>query len=146
MLAERYGERRASVFLFGVTGEMEETYEVQGDVDREIRKILKSIGDDIHRKLQVLEKLEILAKDAALIFVIRHRELTRGGEYIELAYLATAVESNKMWLMKREGVPLSTMVLEFLDSLGINMRTYSTQRELIAEAVRILRYRIKEVT
>jgi hypothetical protein len=35
-------------------------------------------------KLPIFSNLDVLMRDAALIFLLRHKEETRGGEYLEL--------------------------------------------------------------
>ncbi|MCP8316663.1 MAG: hypothetical protein H3Z52_10580 [archaeon] len=102
---------------------------------------------DIERFLEqpVLRKLQIIYDASLCTFLLRHKEETRGGEYIELAYLViTSKKSEKVWFLKKEGILISTMVKELLDEWKINMRTYSNVEELIEEATRIVRYRLIE--
>lgn len=54
---------------------------------------------------------------ARLIFLIRDREETRGGEYVELMHALFREHSNKVWFFKREGIQLSAMLMEYLDKL-----------------------------
>jgi len=73
--------------------------------------------------------------------VLRHQELTRGGEWVELTYIAQDC-AKKMYLLKKEGIPLSTMVKEILDAYGVNLRAYNDEKELIEEIERIIRYKL----
>jgi len=91
--------------------------------------------------MPVLEKLQIVHDISLCTFILRHIEETRGGEYIELAYLLTTRKrGEKIWFFKKEGIHLSVMVKELLDAWGVNFRTYKTVEDLIEEAVRIVRY------
>lgn len=63
--------------------------------------------------------------------VVRHRELTRCGEYIELVFLLTqGVEPRRVVFLWNVGVPISTMLRELLDLYDFSLRTYGNEREL----------------
>jgi len=95
----------------------------------------------IIRKIPILEKLQLLAKVGWLLLVLRHRGLTRGGEWVELTYIAPDC-GKKTYLLKKEGIPLSTMVKEILDAFDVNLRAYNDEKELIEEIERIIRYKL----
>ena len=82
-------------------------------------------------KLSILSQLEYIGTISTSIFLIRHEELTRGGEYIELIHLLQRISKNKLSFIKREGFDISTMAWEILDSYGIQFRTYNTETDLL---------------
>lgn len=92
-------------------------------------------------KLSLLEKVQALARSRSLTFLIRDSELTRGGEYIELAYLLGQGHSppGRMWFLKREGFALSEMASVALDEFGIHMRSYRSTKSLQDQIVRLAR-------
>ena len=98
-------------------------------------------------RLPVMEKLEALASHRCLVFVIRHNELTRGGEYIELGFLTGAgLPSRNVYFIHREGIRISEMVYELMDYLGVNLRTYSELEDLLREIRRIIHYWIRRLS
>jgi len=135
----------ATLFLVR-NGELEEAFDVplgSSQLDAIVADYAKSRLDGTILKLPILEKVSELATVMAAAFVIRHQELTRGGEYIELAYLigSDRASSAKIWFFKREGVDLSQMAWEILDKYGIQMRPYQHESQLLEEAIRVARYR-----
>ena len=48
--------------------------------------------------------------------------------------------TQKVWLLKRNGVRLSAMLMEYLDKFKVNIRSYSDKQDLITEVERILKY------
>jgi len=93
-------------------------------------------------KLPIFEKVAELASIMAAAFLVRHIELTRGGEYIELAFLIGSDKSSaaRIWFFKHEGVELSQMAWEILDKFGVQVRPYRRETDLYLEAVRVARY------
>lgn len=92
-------------------------------------------------KLPILDKVTVLASIMQVAFLVRHVELTRGGEYIELAYLIglERASGGKLWFLKREGFELSSMAWEILDKFGVQMRSYINVEGMCAEALRVVR-------
>ncbi len=95
-------------------------------------------------KLPILEKLRQLAESASLTMLVRHREETRGGEYIELAFLlgTGTLNPSKVYFLKKEGFDMSEMGWELLDFYGVNFRSYKDESNLCNEAIRLIRYSI----
>lgn len=85
----------------------------------------------------IFDKLDVIASMATIIFFIRHKELTRGGEYIELAHLLNTTDPSKMYFLKKEGFDLSTMTLEILEKKGVHSRTYRKESHLVDHTKRI---------
>lgn len=98
-------------------------------------------------KLPILEKLKHLSFSASLLFLVRHRGLTRGGEYIELVYLLgeSRMDPSKVYFLKKEGIDLSEMVKEILNRFRINFRSYRNENELCSEAISIAKYSFLQV-
>jgi hypothetical protein len=91
-----------------------------------------------YRKLSLLEKLDELARQSALVFLVRDQELTRGGEYIELGFLLIRrLVPSKVQFFKREGITLSEMAWEILDLYKIGKHPYQDKEFLFREAIRI---------
>ena len=82
-------------------------------------------------KLTILPKLEYIKTISTSIFLIRHKELTRGEEYVELIHLLQQLSKDKLSFIKREGFDISTMAWEILDSYSIQYRTYKTEKDLL---------------
>ena len=94
-------------------------------------------------KLSIFNKLDVLLKGAEAIFLLRYKEETRGGEYLELMHALFRGHAGKIWFFYREGVMLSAMLMEYLDKYGIKMRTYITEQELNDALIRILKYQLQ---
>jgi len=60
---------------------------------------------------------------------------------VELTYIAPDC-GKKTYLLKKEGIPLSTMVKETLDAFDVNLRAYNDEKVLIEEIERIIRYKL----
>ena len=97
-------------------------------------------------KLPILEKLKQLAHGVSLTFLIREEELTRGGEYIELAYLlgTATLQPSAVYFMKKEGFDLSEMGWEILAYYGVNFRPYMDEKTLCNETTRLIKYFISK--
>jgi hypothetical protein len=113
--------------------------------DNNIKNVIKTIETiprDINiTKLPIIDKFIFLASIIRKIFVIRHKEETRGGEYIELALLSQDEEfARRTVFFQRETIEVSTMVWEILDMKNINMRVYKNHEELGEIIERIIRY------
>jgi len=142
-LVELFDKNKAAIFIFehgllldvcDISFEKDLTEEVYGAL-KEKYPVQK------FRKLPILDKFDILMRFAKAIFLVRDREETRGGEYVELMDAMSRGHSDKIWFFKREGVRVSDMLMEYLDKFGVKIRPYTNQQDLIEEIIRILRYR-----
>jgi hypothetical protein len=77
---------------------------------------------------------------AKAIFLVRQKEETRCGEYLELMHALFRGHSEKIWFFKRNGIELSSMLMEYLDKFKVKMRTYKKEQDLTTTIVRILKY------
>jgi hypothetical protein len=80
------------------------------------------------------------------MFLLRDKEETRGGEYLELMHVLFRGQAGKLWFLKREGITLSAMLMEYLDKYGVKMRTYNTENDLKQAVIRTLQYRLQDST
>jgi hypothetical protein len=95
-------------------------------------------------KLPIIEKLRQLADASTLTLLIRHKELTRGGEYIELAFLlGSKSQPPKTVFLSKTNVEISEMVWELLDYHGVNFRQYKNEHYLATESIRLIRHFIR---
>ena len=140
VLAEKWSDEKVTLMMFDRKPSLVDVtdVEISEGLNNTVENFLKENYQvtTIHR-IPILEKLSMLARVCWLIFVIRHLELTRGGELVELTYLAPSC-NGKIFLLKREGVLLSTMVKEILDAFDVNLRTYNDENELMEEVERII--------
>jgi hypothetical protein len=94
-------------------------------------------------KLPIFNKLDVLMRDATAIFLFRHKEETRGGEYLELMHALFRGHADKIWFMKKNEIVLSMMLMEYLDKYQVKMRTYREEKDLKDNILRILKYQIQ---
>jgi hypothetical protein len=144
VLAEKWSEDKVTLFVF-TEGIILDNVEDINLIDKAVKTVENFLRIKYQatfiRKVPILEKLGMLANACSLIFVLRHRELTRGGELVELTYLSPYC-GDRMYFLKKEGIGLSAMVKEILDAFNVNLRTYNDERELFDEVERIIRYRL----
>lgn len=74
-------------------------------------------------KRTIIDKFQTLMRFSKLIILIRQKEETRGGEYLELIYALNNTESDKIWFFYNENIRLSQMLMEFLDKFGVRIRS-----------------------
>lgn len=125
------------------------TLKQSSDVDKLIRDYIERKYKIMSfRKLGILEKLKELASTTSMTFVIRDQELTRGGEYIELAYLLGLQPSkgHDFFVFKKEGFHLSEMAWELLSEYNVSYRSYVNEEALFNEASRIAKGFIQRKT
>lgn len=142
VVLERLSDRRATLMVFNKKSELIDVEDVEFEDD--VSGIMREkYGVESFIKTPVLEKLRLLASAAWLVFLIRHLEQTRGGELIELTYISNFCR-DRIFLLKKEGVKLSTMVEELIEAFKINLRTYVELRELFDTVERIIMYRLEQ--
>jgi hypothetical protein len=94
-------------------------------------------------KLSIFNKLDVLMRGAKAIFLLRHKEETRGGEYLELMHALFRGHADKIWFLKKKEIALSEMLIEYLDKYQVKMRTYREGKDLKDNILRILKYQIQ---
>jgi len=133
-ILERYAENLWSLMI-AIEGKIEVYDDVGGGSLEEVEEVIEKTYGLRWTRLQLLEKFRYLANVVAgsgLIIVIRHVELARCGELIELTFLL------------REGVPVdvirvlvdweinvSSMLLELLRMYRIYWERYGDEEELL---------------
>jgi len=143
------GETHA--FFFDHSGEPIEEFEITqyGDKAQLSQKLYQSLTERLGLNVRVspftvLDKLDKLIDMAGLIIVVRDKEETRGGELVELTCCVLRGLGEKVCFMRREGIDLSSMVLELLDQARVVMRSYRDKDKLIQEVLRYTRHRIRD--
>jgi len=120
-------------------------------LDRAVYDAIKKHYPDTrqYHKLPVMDKLQVLASANCLVFLIRHKEETRCGEYIELVFLLGAVDRpvspGRIFFFRRESIPVSEMVNELLEWARFNLRIYKDADELIRLTRRTVEYAIRRL-
>lgn len=116
------------------------------ELEKALRKKLRERYEvDVKVRLPILRKLQEFAKHSKLILIIRDKQLTRGGEYIEFAFLLLEeVDPSKIVFLWNRNVELSSMVKELLDAFYFNFRAYGSEDELLDEVHRLIYYRVIE--
>lgn len=142
VLTELSNEDKATFFIFQ-DSQLIDVYDVnlKNGLDETVYSFLKE-KYDVKRinKQPIFEKFNILMRLAEAFFLIRHKEETRGGEYLELVHALFSGYSKKVWFLKKNGLQLSTMLMEYLDKFKVNMRTYTNEQDLTSAITRILMY------
>jgi hypothetical protein len=82
-------------------------------------------------------------RNAKVIFLLRDKEETRGGEYLELMHALFRDHAGKLWFLKRNDIALSSMLMEYLDKYGVKLRTYQAESDLKTTVIRILHYQFQ---
>jgi len=147
------GHREAEISVIDRSGVIRDRIRLELPVEKKLESVVLDVAKDIAPRLKGFIKLPVMEKLAALagpkeclLLLIRHVELTRGGEYIELAFLTGRyVDPGNIYFICREGVPLSEMAHDLIELFRLNFRTYREVSELVQLVRRIVNYRIKEL-
>lgn len=78
---EKFDEKVTFIIFERDSIKVKDVADFKAKNEKDIVKILKELGYKSFVKIPILEKLQVLATVSSLVFVIRHRELTRCGEY-----------------------------------------------------------------
>lgn len=144
VLVELLNTKRVTLFIFK-DNVLSDVYDIdlKNGLDETVYSFLKEkyVVKKIVKE-PVFNKFSNLMRLAKTIFLIRDKEETRGGEYVELIHAISQGHSDKVWFLKRNGVRLSAMLMEYLDKFKVNMRTYNDKQDLITEVTRILKYEL----
>jgi hypothetical protein len=149
VLTELSGEKTITLFIFQ-NSQLIDTDDIKlktSNVDKTVYDYLKE-KYTIKKvdKLPIFNKLDVLMRDATVIFLLRHREETRGGEYLELMHALFREHAGKIWFLKRNGIALSAMLMEYLDKYAVKMRTYREEKDLEDSILRILKYQLQNLS
>ena len=138
---EKFGEKKTIILFKRDSIEVKDVIEF--DAKEDDIEILKRLGYKSFIRIPILEKLRVLATISSSVFVIRHRELTRGGEYIELAFLLSrGLDPRIVYMLVKSDVKISAILKELIDLTEINFRVYENDEELLDEIRRILYYKV----
>lgn len=148
MLVENISSEGLAIFVFENDQLLEEYHEkVKGNLDETVCRLMKrEYNVSQIRRQPIIFKLDTLMLVARLIFLIRDKEETRGGEYLELMYAIGSGHSGKIWFFNKDGIILSEMLSEFLDGFKIHKRSFSNSSDLIKSVKRIIDYDIHPLT
>ncbi len=148
VLTETFGKNRISIMVYEAKGSaLSEIYDVDlvNSPEETVYNFLKAkYGIETLNRNPIFDKFDILMRLAIEIFLIRHKEETRGGEYLELMHAIFQRYSDKIWFFKKERIHLSVMLMEYLDSFRVKLRSYADVTELINEISRILEYTMRQ--
>jgi hypothetical protein len=142
ILTELINEDKVTLFIFQ-HNQLTDVNDIklEGELDPTVYNFLKQkYNIEKINKLPIFEKFDILMQIAKTIFLIRHKEETRGGEYLELMHALFRGHSEKMWFFKRNSIELSAMLMEYLDKFKVKMRTYRKEQDLTTALTRILKF------
>jgi hypothetical protein len=148
LIAERYNNsNKLALFILDassptIVNAEDITIKDANDITKEIKDYLgKRYTITSFYSLPIIQTLEQLTRIASLMFVLRHHELTRGGEYIELVYLLGRgfLSPLKVYFLKKEGFNLSEMAWEIFNRHNVQFRSYTDEAGLNREAIRILK-------
>lgn len=148
LFLKEINEEEYTICFINPKGILEDIREFKGNKERVLKEVERLYGKRVKYKVRELDKLKrLIDYPLSIVITLREVELTRGGEYIELAYLVSRIKPEeipkRVWFFKREGIPISTMVKELLTDTGIRYRSYSSENELIDEVLRIIYYSIR---
>ena len=148
VLTETFGKNKISIMVYEEKGSiLSEIYDTDltDNPDEVVYSFLKEkYGIETLEKHPIFSKFDMLMQLAIEIFLIRHKEETRGGEYLELMHAIFQRHSDKVWFFKKEGIHLSDMLMEYLDSFRVKLRPYADLSELINEVSRVLEYTLHQ--
>ena len=148
ILTELSGEKTITLFIF----QNSQLIDIN-DIKLKASSVDKTVCDYLKEKytikkvdkLPIFNKLDILMRDATVIFLLKHKEETRGGEYLELMHALFRGHAGKIWFVKKNEIKLSAMLMEYLDKYQVKMRTYDEENDLNDALIRILTYQLQNL-
>ena len=146
VLTESSSADRITLFIFqdNQLVDMDDLKLEKDHVDKTIYDYLKKKHNITKfNKLSVFDKLDVLMRNAKVIFLLRDKEETRGGEYLELMHALFRGQAEKIWFLKKNGIALSSMLMEYLDKYEVKMRTYQGKGDLGSAVIRTLKYQLR---
>lgn len=143
VLTETEENIRTTVYIFDSNGFIQEVYDLPltaGQDQSEVVYTSLKNKFDISKiqKMTTAKKFEHLLTAAQVVFLIRDKEETRGGEYVELMLALFQENQPNLWFFKKEGIHLSSMLMEYMDMFKIIMRTYFDISELKLSVIRVI--------
>jgi hypothetical protein len=146
VLTELFDKDRITLFIFQNNQliDMNDVELGKEDADTTVYNYLKDrYGIAELSRLPIFNKLDVLMRTAKVIFLLRNKEETRGGEYLELMHALFRGQAEKIWFLKKNGIALSAMLMEYLDKYEVKMRTYQEKTDLKTAIIRTLKYQLR---
>jgi hypothetical protein len=145
VLTELSTEDSVTLFIFQGNQLMDmDDLKLEDTVDKTVYNYLKKEYNITEfKRLPIFDKLDTLMRNAKIIFLLRDKEETRGGEYLELMHALFRGHAEKIWFLKKNSIMLSSMLMEYLDKNKVNMRTYQGERDLKKAVMRTLQYQLQ---
>jgi len=146
VLTELITEDKVTLFIFqdNQLVDMNDLKLEEHDVDKTVYNYLeKKYKITEFSRLPIFDKLDTLMRNAKVIFLLREKEETRGGEYMELMHALFRGHAEKIWFLNRNDIVLSSMLMEYLDKYEVKMRTYQGERDLKNAVIRTLQYQLQ---
>lgn len=146
VLTELLGEDRITIFTFQ-NNQLIDANDIKlekMDKDKTVYDYLKNKYHVAHlNRLSIFNKLDFLMADAKVILLLRDKEETRGGEYLELIHALFRGHADKIWFLKKNEIALSAMLMEYPDKYEVKMRTYQGESDLENAVIRTLQYQLQ---
>jgi len=146
VLTEHFSTNRITLFILQNNQLIDiEDIEIEKEgADTSVYKYLKErYGIAELSKYPIFNKLDMLMTTAKVIFLLREKEETRGGEYLELMHALFRGHAEKIWFLKKNSITLSAMLMEYLDKYKVKMRTYHEKSDLETAVIRTLKYQLR---
>ena len=146
VLTELLGEHRITLFIFQNNQLIDiddMDLEKEGADTTVYNYLKKRYGITELSRLPIFNKLDVLMRNAKVIFLLRNKEETRGGEYLELMHALFRGHAEKIWFLKKNGIALSSILMEYLDKYEVKMRTYQEKSDLETAVMRTLKYQLR---
>jgi hypothetical protein len=146
VLAEHSNEDAITLFIFQGNQliDMEDLKLEKQTLDKTVYNYLKKKYKITQfKRLPIFDKLDTLMRNAKTIFLLRDKEETRGGEYLELMHALFRGHAQKIWVLNKNGIELSAMLMEYLDKYGVKMRQYRRESDLKDVVLRALQYQLQ---
>jgi hypothetical protein len=148
VLTELSTENMVTLFIFKGNQLLDmDDLKLEETVDKTVYNYLKKEYNITEfKRLPIFDKLDTVMRNAKIIFLLRDKEETRGGEYLELMHALFRGHAEKIWFLKKNSIALSLMLMEYLDKYKVKMRTYNEKSDLTTAVIRTLRYQLQNST
>lgn len=132
LMVEQFEQEQATIYIFREGRLLDVCDLVYSDLEKDIEKIMM-VNYSIHLGFRkgVLPTVGFASAISRGVFLVRDRELTRGGELVELCYLVFGRISNlKLLFLRREGIAVSSMVEEVLSTYDVPFASFRDEADL----------------
>jgi hypothetical protein len=144
VLTEIEEGKRITIYLFE-NNTLCDVYDLPVTIDQDQQQ---AVYDFLSRKFDisqikkqtVMQKFGWLMTLSKAIYIIREKELTRGGEYVELMHTLYVDKGEKVWFFAKNSIEVSSMLMEYLDAFKVKMRPYFGTNDLMTSIIRLVGY------